>query len=283
MRKQFNKTVTEIFLENQKVVLLLGDIGVFGFKGLLENFSKRAFNFGILEQAMVGAAAGISSEGFIPILHTIAPFMVERAYEQIKIDLGYQKLNANLVSVGGSYDYSALGCTHHCPSDVSLMYNIPGCCILLPGNASELDASLKNYYKSGLNYFRISEETHSVEGLPIGFTKIAGDEDEAVIFVGPALRFWDKNLITKSKSIWYLNVIDETINFQLPTKIKKCTIIQDFYNGPVEDCLRIKNKNIIIDTISPKRKFVETYGSRNLAYDSVGLSFEKLSEIINNK
>lgn len=285
MRKQFNKTVNEIFLQDDKTVLLLGDIGVFGFRDLLEKFPERAFNFGILEQAMIGAAAGFSSEEFVPILHTIAPFMVERAYEQIKIDLGYQKLNANLVSVGGSYDYSALGCTHHCPSDVALMYNIPGCCILLPGNPNELNFSLKKHYKSGLNYFRISEESHSVDGLPVGLTKLAGNEDldSAVIFVGPSLRFWDKDKITNPKSIWYLNIIDKSVNFKLPSNIKKCTIIQDFYNGPIEDCLRMNNSNLIINTISPSRKFLETYGSRNLAYKSVGLSIENITMIINNE
>jgi transketolase len=285
MRKEFNKTVTEIFNNDKKVFLLLGDIGVFGFKDLLSSSPSRALNFGILEQSMIGAAAGISSEGFLPIIHTIAPFMVERAYEQIKIDLAYQKLNANLVSVGGSYDYSALGCTHHCPSDVSIMYNIPGAKIFLPGSPDELRRMIKNHYLSGLNYFRLSEESHESYNLPIGFTNLYSNlnSDHALIFIGPTLRFWNSEKINPFKDIWYLNYIDESLEIKLPSNIKKCTIIQDFYNGPIEDKLRISNKELIINSISPKRKFIETYGSRDQAYDSIGLSKNNISKLIYNE
>ena len=125
MRKQFNKTITDIFLKDKKAVMLLGDIGVFAFRHLFKKYPKRLYNIGILEQSMISIAAGISNEGFNPIVHTIAPFIVNRAFEQLKIDFGYNKLKGNFVSIGSSYDYAALGCTHHCPEDVNLMYNIP--------------------------------------------------------------------------------------------------------------------------------------------------------------
>ena len=96
----------------------------------------RAHNIGILEQSTIGLAAGLSLAGHFPIVHTIAPFLVERAYEQIKIDLGYQQLGSNLVSVGGSYDYAGLGCTHHCPADVGILNKIPGIEIIVPGHKS---------------------------------------------------------------------------------------------------------------------------------------------------
>ena len=83
---------------------------------------------------MISIAVGISNEGFNPIVHTIAPFIVNRAFEQLKIDFGYNKLKGNFVSIGSSYDYAALGCTHHCPEDVNLMYNIPGMDIVVPSS-----------------------------------------------------------------------------------------------------------------------------------------------------
>ena len=70
-------------------------------------------------------AAGLSKVGLNPVVHTIAPFLIERSYEQIKIDLCYNNLKTNLVSVGNSFDYSGLGCTHHCPNDVMLINNLP--------------------------------------------------------------------------------------------------------------------------------------------------------------
>ena len=89
---------------------------------------------------MISMAAGLSNEGLKPIVHTIAPFIVNRAYEQLKIDFGYNKLNGNFVSIGASYDYASLGCTHHCPEDINLMYNIPNMQIVVPGSSEEFDA-----------------------------------------------------------------------------------------------------------------------------------------------
>ena len=125
MRKQFVKTISKLFIKDKKIVMLLGDIGVFGFRNLFKLYSKRIYNIGILEQSMISLAAGLSNEGMKPIVHTIAPFIVNRAYEQLKIDFGYNKLNGNFISIGASYDYASLGCTHHCPEDINLMHNIP--------------------------------------------------------------------------------------------------------------------------------------------------------------
>jgi transketolase len=86
MRKQFTKTIEEIVATDEKSVLLLGDIGVFGFRNSLEKYPARAYNIGILEQATISMAAGLAKTGLIPIVHTIAPFIVERAFEQLKDD-----------------------------------------------------------------------------------------------------------------------------------------------------------------------------------------------------
>ena len=120
MRKQFIETVEAIIKEDERAVLLLGDIGVFGFRKIFETHKERVFNIGILEQSTISMASGMAMTGLIPIVHTIAPFLVERGLEQLKIDFGYQKLGGNFVSVGASYDYAALGCTHHCPGDVGI-------------------------------------------------------------------------------------------------------------------------------------------------------------------
>ena len=146
MRKQFVKTVSNIFLKDKRCVILLGDIGVYGFKNLFKIDKKRIYNIGILEQSMISLSAGLAKAGLKPIVHTIAPFIVSRAFEQLKIDIGYNKLGAKFVSIGSSYDYAALGCTHHCPEDINLMYNIPNMQIVVPGSSEEFDALfIKSY------------------------------------------------------------------------------------------------------------------------------------------
>ena len=121
MRKQFVQSVEKILGENSETVLLLGDIGVFGFRNAFRDYPSRVYNIGILEQATISLAGGLAKTGLIPIVHTIATFLVERCLEQLKIDFGYQQLGGNFISVGNSYDYASLGCTHHCPADIGLL------------------------------------------------------------------------------------------------------------------------------------------------------------------
>ena len=90
-----------------------------------------------MEQSTVSFAAGLAKLKFIPIIHSISPFLVERALEQLKIDFGYQKLGGNLVTIGSSYDYAKMGSTHHCPTDINLIGNIPDSEIIIPGTAKE--------------------------------------------------------------------------------------------------------------------------------------------------
>lgn len=164
MRAQFVKTTADLMEADARVCLLLGDIGVHGFRNVLKDYPNRAFNVGILEQTTVGMAAGLATMNMVPIVHTIAPFIVERAYEQLKVDFGYQNLSGNFVSVGASYDYAALGCTHHCPSDVGVLQLIPNMEIYCPGTASEFDALFKETYSNTApKYFRLSEGQNTDE------------------------------------------------------------------------------------------------------------------------
>ena len=89
MRKQLADTVGDAIKADDKVVLLFGDVGTYGFRHAAAQFPSRVYNVGILEQSMVSMAAGLSMQGFIPVVHTIAAFLVERSFEQIKDDFGY--------------------------------------------------------------------------------------------------------------------------------------------------------------------------------------------------
>jgi transketolase len=190
MRNQFVKTVEDIMEKDERVVLLLGDIGVYGFRNAFDRFPNRTYNVGICEQAMVGMAAGLSREGFIPILHSIAPFAVERCLEQIKIDLCYQRLPANIVSVGASYDYSTLGATHHCPGDVAILKAVPEMQIVVPGTPDEFDVLFRKSYDNDVpTYFRLSERSNADSRL-VTFDRaelIRGGAEATIIAVGPML------------------------------------------------------------------------------------------------
>jgi transketolase len=154
MRKMFPITVHELMNKDKRIVVLLGDISVFGFQNCFKDFPERTFNIGICEQSMVGVAAGLSMAGFIPIVHTIEPFLVDRAFEQIKDDFGYQELKGNIVGVDVSETAPNLGFTHQCPYALKHMLDVQGMNVLSPNSPEQLDLFLRQYY-DGLNYIRI--------------------------------------------------------------------------------------------------------------------------------
>lgn len=155
MRKIFAKTVMDIMDKDERVVVLLGDIGVHAFRDVFVKYPNRIYNVGILEQSMVGMAAGLAMAGLIPIIHTIEPFLVERAFEQIKDDFGYQELIGTIVGVDVSTTAPNLGYTHQCPYAIQMMNFIKGMKTFEPQSAEEFDTLLKGNYDKTLNYFRI--------------------------------------------------------------------------------------------------------------------------------
>ncbi len=270
MRKQFITTTEIIFKKYKNPILLLGDIGVFGFRNLLKKFSQRAKNIGILEQATISFAAGLSKMGFIPIVHTIAPFIVNRAFEQIKIDFGYQKLKGKFVTIGSSYDYAALGCTHHCPDDVNLMLNIPNMQVVVPGNSKEFEEIFfKTFNQKDPFYFRLTDKENNYP-LKVKFGKINHIQTGSqltLILVGPVLNYIDFNLLKSYNiNIIYVTTLRplDTINLKKINKnISKFLIIEPFYSSYLESkLLEIFNKKIIIKNISVPYKFLTNYGTK---------------------
>ena len=87
MRQTFANTVTDLGQVDQNIVIMVADIshGIFG--EFREKIKNRYYNIGICEPAIVNMAAGLNKVGINPIVHTIAPFLITRSFEQIKLDL----------------------------------------------------------------------------------------------------------------------------------------------------------------------------------------------------
>tara|TARA_Y100000034_G_scaffold26223_1_gene31297 strand:+ start:393 stop:1262 length:870 start_codon:yes stop_codon:yes gene_type:complete len=162
MRAELAKLCFETVKTDVKSVVMVGDISHFLLRETEQLAPDRFYNIGICEQSMIGMASGMAIEGMRPIVHTIAPFLVERAHEQIKVDLGYQHTEVTVVTVGGTYDYSDLGCTHHCYNDIALMKSIPNMEVYEPGTPKEFRELFTQTWGNGNpKYFRLSAHTHS--------------------------------------------------------------------------------------------------------------------------
>ena len=138
MRERFYAELGPLLDADPRTAVVLAVIGASSLREVSARHPDRVIDIGIREQAMVGVAGGLALTGIRPIVHTYAPFLVERAYEQIKLDLGHQDVGAVLVSAGASYDASTAGRTHQAPADVMLMSALPGWTVHVPGHADEL-------------------------------------------------------------------------------------------------------------------------------------------------
>jgi len=271
LRKQLVKTVTDI-LKDERVVLLLGDIGVYSFREAFQSFPDRVFNIGILEQASVGLAAGLAMEGMIPVFHTIAPFLVERALEQLKVDFGYQKLNGNFISVGASYDYASLGCTHHCPGDVSALMNIPGFQIIVPGHPEEFDDAFRRNYDNGKpTYYRLSEQTNAEPRPGACGRLIKSGPDGTVIAIGPMLDKTIEACQDLNVSLWYDTNVSITMPYNDPI-----LVVEPFYEGTIAH--KFNGRRIL--SIGVPRQFLTNYGTRQTHDAWCGLTAERIRQRI---
>lgn len=285
MRKQFVKTVEDVLDRDNRLVLLLGDIGVFGFRNSFKTHSDRVYNIGILEQATISLAAGLVKTGLIPVVHTIAPFIVERALEQIKVDFAFQKLGGNFVSVGASYDYATLGATHHCPADVGILKNVPGVEIVVPGTAEEFDTLFRQSYSNGNpTYFRLSERGND-ESQNVKFGKavvIKKGRRATVLAVGPMLKNVLKAVEKEDVTVIYYTTLSPFDAKTLKANIagNKVLICEPYYEG----ALALDVINAFPDTAleivhagMPKR-FLSQYGTAEEHDEKLGMTAKAIGK-----
>jgi transketolase len=187
MRERFATVVSELVEDTDDIAVVFADIGRDQFAGAMRRHPARVVNVGIREQLMVGVAAGMALEGFRPIIHSYTPFLVERPYEQIKLDFAHQGVGGVFVSIGASYDAAGAGRTHQAPEDVALMATIPGMSIHVPGHPDEVETLLRVVVPGeGLHYVRLDGRANSQRHEP-GIVRRGSRGSPVVVAVGPLL------------------------------------------------------------------------------------------------
>jgi len=143
MRHTFGEELFKLMKKDKSIVLLVGDIGWGIFNKIRKNFPDRFFNLGTCEQSMIGVAAGMALQGLKPYAYTITPFLIERAFEQIKIDIDAQNVNVKLV---GYADYPSHGITHRELDGKKLMSLLKNINSYFPKNSQETIRALTESY-----------------------------------------------------------------------------------------------------------------------------------------
>jgi transketolase len=190
MRDAFAAHVNDLIDADPRTAVVLADISADLFAEAARRHPDRVVNVGIREQLMIGVAGGLALAGLRPIAHSYAPFLVERAFEQVKIDFGHQGVGGVLVSVGASYDWAEGGFTHFSPRDVALLDTLPGWRVLVPGHPAEVPALLDRAVRADDSaYVRLSLRRNR-DAMPDAggaLSVLREGRRAAVVAVGPVL------------------------------------------------------------------------------------------------
>ncbi len=189
-REAFARTAAALVEEDLSVALVYAEISGQYFGTVQRLHPDRVINVGIREQLLVSVGAGFALSGMRPIVHTFSSFLVERAFEQIKLGFSHQDVGGVLVGSGGSVDMAAAGRTHQSPGDVALIDTLPGWGIHVPGSAREVEESLRTTVAgSGRHYVRVvgQQNSASYPVRPGRFHVVRRGQGATVVAVGPML------------------------------------------------------------------------------------------------
>ena len=143
-RKAFGKVLVELAKENDDIVALTADLtDSVQLTEFQKTFPDRFVNFGVAEQNMTGAAAGLTLAGKIPFTCTYAAFSSMRATEQMRTDIAYNDLPVRIVSTHGGVTFDVAGATHQAIEDVGIYRGIAGMTVIAPADAVETVAVIR--------------------------------------------------------------------------------------------------------------------------------------------
>jgi transketolase len=190
MRNAFVDGLLALAEEDERVMLLTGDLGFMVLEEFEKRFPERFVNCGVGEQNMVGVATGLAEAGFVPFVYSIATFSTLRPYEFIRNGPALHDLPVRIVGVGGGFDYGHNGITHFALEDYAVMRTQPRITTVAPSDAAQARAALRATAElPGPVYFRISKRGDDLPGLDGrfelgGLTTVREGRDAAILAIG---------------------------------------------------------------------------------------------------
>jgi len=138
MRQACLNMVHELARRDERVVFIGSDLSPGLLDGMRREMPERWFMEGVTEANVIGMAAGLAMEGFLPYVNTIATFITRRCYEQVAVDLCLHKLPVRLLGNGGGLVYAPLGPTHLAIEDIAIMRALPNMTVTAVCDAPEM-------------------------------------------------------------------------------------------------------------------------------------------------
>ena len=262
MRNTFLTEMKNIIRKEQDNVFFTIDMGTWALEDLFAHYPDRAVNFGIMEDGLIGVAAGMASQGLIPTIYGGWSFLIERALEQVKLDLVYQQLGANIVGTGAAFEYSKYGYSHYCPEDIAILKAIPGIEIVVPGNKKEFKKLFYGSYRNGnTTFFRLTDHVDQWDvDVEFGKASVVKEGKKAVVIaVGNMLDMVMEVCKNEDVTVLYYTTLAPFDRATLDAYWnERILICQPFYNG-----------SLLNEVYTPKSKIVEVGFPRDI-YRSYG-------------
>lgn len=285
MTETFYETIENVLAKDERAVVILGVSGVGIIVDLSQKFPGRFIDAGIMEQSIIGIASGISTAGMIPIVYGQSTFMIERAYEQLKIDFGYQKLGGNFVVYGGSTEFGTLGATHCCPAALSVLSVIPGMEIVIPGRPDEFSSLFLETYDNGNpTVYRTSLFCNSYHE-PVSFGKanvVKKGSKATVLAVGPMLELAMRALQDEDVTILYYTTIAPFDEATLQSNYvnERLLLMEPAYQGGIMPRIlkALHGKKVKVNFVGYPHEFITNHGYVVENAEMYGMTVEAVKE-----
>ena len=285
--------------DNDRVVLVTGDLGFGVLRPVWDRYPDRIINAGIAEQSMISLSAGLSMTGRTVVVYSIGNFPTLRPLEQIRNDCAYHDADVKIVCVGGGFVYGSLGMSHHATEDVSVMRAIPGVRVFAPGDPAETEAVVAEMFaRPGTCYLRIGRghEPAVHDGPVTGWTapraiRLRSGKDVALLSSGGILtEVWRAGELLAARGIdaeiWSFpcvkpldreTVRDLTKRFRRMLTVEEHNVLGGF-GGAVCEAAAETGDGCAIRRIGLEDTFTVVVGDQQYLRSYYGISGEAIAE-----
>jgi transketolase len=293
MRQILSDMLVKQAKNDESFIVLSGDHGYALFDSLKKKHPERFVNAGIMEQSMVGMATGLVNVGYKPVIYGLAAFIPMRVLEQIKLDVCFSKVPVKFIGDGAGVVYSYLGNSHFCLEDLGALMPLPEIEIYSPGDSNEMSVCLEEYFDSDKpSYLRIGKSDNPEAGVIPKNTKpyFTSEASTSTCIVSMGSMNGISAKLAKEFNISHLSIMKlKPISIDIVNQLKsfgQLIVIEEHQKyGGLKSILM--NEFSEQDTVFPKckhicfeDKFVKNCGSYQYVLSEQGMSFEQLSNTI---
>lgn len=299
LRDAFFDRLYELAIEDENFYFLTADMWAFSLGKYKENLGDRFINTGIAEQNMISVAAGLAKAGKKVCVYTITPFIIERCFEQIKVDLCCMNLSVMIVGIGAGLTYSYDGPTHHTPYDIAIMRTLPNMTIYSPSspkiNALVAELAYKN---DGPSYIRLDKgdfEEIYFSDCQLATGSLGPEKEGDILFISTGTNVYDVRNVVRSfhhegiESSWIdlfeIKPLNEKKIIGMIAKFKKIVVVEEHsliggLGSIVCELMAMHNVYRPLKRISLPDEFCKKYGDRNWIKKQYGLDMGSIRKTV---